>query len=681
MRHADAQIVPGSIHDLGASNYKGFLRFMFGFDRGGGVVRFTLELSGSATHLIGCYEGAEIATNVQSFLAATTSWPDQFSKILEEGIHDPVEAKISPVQLVAIGDKAALSEAMGHQGSSSTYPILFDKTPSTHLRKAHRDGSPHSPDIEGCKFELRSLADFDNDYLENKMDRRNRSNMRLNGKYHNSIIAQRLLNLRSMDDLAVSTLHIWLSLGLILTRWVTLKVRILDGNATNYDVIEMAREFCEQDCQDDIQDQVQSTMEDKDDEEYEEEEERADSDVTDDEVDEEEEDDADLTPEIIQKKICMAEIESQWTFQAQKVAALEEEGRLGEEEIEERQFLKERLVTVLEEPEDEKKLELKVKKRFKGRKVNKAFKRCSRYCFLTKYDVSPSAVECTLCNRAMHIECELYTLSEATGNVFCHECKETDSKQYTEDRLLNFSQVTDEKFENLKKLGAQLNTEKLELQRKESAFKEYIGPLERAFEAILENQIGVSRQEFQSGCWVGGHVEKIIMLSHLISPVLDKLKVDQENFNEICAVLKTLLKITKAKRFLSDEELNTLEDCCNRIGYLYPKTFRPCSITPKIHDLIFHLPRKARYFRTVGGVREDALEASHSQGNSLARRYASVKNKPEKLRLMLQGFEAGIKMKAGELKTPLVTRKKRKRGLHRSLSTDNPRPRPPLFEW
>ena len=99
---------------------------MFGFDRGGGVVRFTLELSGSATHLIGCYEGAEIATNVQSFLAATTSWPDQFSKILEEGIHDPVEAKISPVQLVAIGDKAALSEAMGHQGSSSTYEEVPD---------------------------------------------------------------------------------------------------------------------------------------------------------------------------------------------------------------------------------------------------------------------------------------------------------------------------------------------------------------------------------------------------------------------------------------------------------------------------------------------------------------------------------------------------------------------------
>ena len=75
--------------------------------------------------------------------------------------------------------------------------------------------------------------------------------------------------------------------------------------------------------------------------------------------------------------------------------------------------------------------------------------------------------------------------------------------------------------------------------------------------------------------------------------------------------------------------------------------------------MIFHLPRSARYFGTIGGVREDFLEATHAQGNALGRRYASVKNKPEKLRLMLQGAEASARLKAIELRTPLSRRKRK----------------------
>ena len=101
---------------------------------------------------------------------------------------------------------------------------------------------------------------------------------------------------------------------------------------------------------------------------------------------------------------------------------------------------------------------------------------------------------------------------------------------------------------------------------------------------------------------------------------------------------------------------------------------------PKVHDLIFHLPRSAKHFKTLGAVREDSLEASHAAGNALARRFASVKNRADKLRLMLQGFEAGIKMKAGDLTTPIHTRKKRKRSLNSpgKLSEKNV---PPSIEW
>ena len=94
---------------------------------------------------------------------------------------------------------------------------------------------------------------------------------------------------------------------------------------------------------------------------------------------------------------------------------------------------------------------------------------------------------------------------------------------------------------------------------------------------------------------------------------------------------------------------------------------------------MFHLPRSARYFKTIGGVREDSLEAKHAQGNDLGKRYASVKNKAERLRLMLQAAEAGERLKAVELRTPLTTRRKRKDS---SLTPRKPgKTRPAFFEF
>ena len=86
-----------------------------------------------------------------------------------------------PVQTVIFGDKSFLSEIFGLQGSAATFPILYDLTPSSHLRKAHRDGTPHLPSIKGCQFPARTLESLDRDYYENKLDTRSGGNMRKNG--------------------------------------------------------------------------------------------------------------------------------------------------------------------------------------------------------------------------------------------------------------------------------------------------------------------------------------------------------------------------------------------------------------------------------------------------------------------------------------------------------------------
>ena len=96
-----------------------------------------------------------------------------------------------------------------------------------------------------------------------------------------------------------------------------------------------------------------------------------------------------------------------------------------------------------------------------------------------------------------------------------------------------------------------------------------------------------------------------------------------------------MLPLLKAKHPLSGEELDILESSCLEIGTLYPKVFGG-TVTPKVHDMVFHLPRFARHQGTVGGLQEDSLEAKHAIGNSLKRCLACVKSEEERLRLMLQ---------------------------------------------
>ena len=93
---------------------------------------------------------------------------------------------------------------------------------------------------------------------------------------------------------------------------------------------------------------------------------------------------------------------------------------------------------------------------------------------------------------------------------------------------------------------------------------------------------------------------------------------------------------------------------------VFPRVFKG-TVTPKLHDLVFHLPRIARHLGTVGGVREDNLESKHAIGNSLRRRLACVRAEEEKLKLMLQLDE--VRLKSAEFSKPATSRvRKRKNG-------------------
>ena len=147
-----------------------------------------------------------------------------------------------------------------------------------------------------------------------------------------------------------------------------------------------------------------------------------------------------------------------------------------------------------------------------------------------------------------------------------------------------------------------------------------------------------------------------------IAEVLLEMPEAHQGFTEVCQLLKRLQPLLKAKRFLSEEELDLLEMLCLEVGVVFPRVFKG-TVTPKLHDLVFHLPRIARHLGTVGGVREDNLESKHAIGNSLRRRLACVRAEEEKLKLMLQLDEVQLRLKSAEFSKPATSRvRKRKNG-------------------
>ena len=131
-----------------------------------------------------------------------------------------------------------------------------------------------------------------------------------------------------------------------------------------------------------------------------------------------------------------------------------------------------------------------------------------------------------------------------------------------------------------------------------------------------------------------------------IAELMKELPEAHAGFQDVCLVLERLLPLLKAKRPLSEEELVVVESSCLEIGTLYPRVFGG-TVPPKVHDMVFHLPRLARHQGTVG-VREDGLEAKDAIGNGLRRRLACVRAEEERLRLMLQLDEVQMQVNASQ---------------------------------
>ena len=92
------------------------------------------------------------------------------------------------------------------------------------------------------------------------------------------------------------------------------------------------------------------------------------------------------------------------------------------------------------------------------------------------------------------------------------------------------------------------------------------------------------------------------LLQPQIAEVLVEMPDAHNGFQEVCHPLRRLQPLLKARRFLDEKELDLLETLCLEVGVVFPRVFKG-SVAPKIHDLVFQLPRIARHLGAVGAVR------------------------------------------------------------------------------
>ena len=244
--------------------------------------------------------------------------------------------------------------------------------------------------------------------------------MRKNGSKHHSVVAPRKGHMRSLDDVAVAVLHVWLRVGIMLTSYATLICRILDGNATRKELASLT-DMCEAEASE-FEEELQEEQQDEDDIE---------------DVDEE------LTPPMLAKRAHLLEVEAAWTQQAAEVAQLEQwEAEIGEE-LKEKDFAMRR-IELLKKGE-RKELEKEVKKKFRVSKMDRGFVECGPTCLLTRYDREVATADCTQCEEKRHVLCEVAKEEELsdedeiafspTANLICRECSSNNSFEEREAQL------------------------------------------------------------------------------------------------------------------------------------------------------------------------------------------------------------------------------------------------------
>ena len=589
---------PASMKNLQHPLYFGKIWIIIAGDKGAQTMKFVAGVGGHDPHLFGMFEASDTPANL---LAFQSKYIQQLRQMIAFGLEvtkddDGDETEVLEVEVLATGDKAYLYDENGHAGAAASYPSIFRLVTSTHLRKSHLDGSPHNMSNPECQFPDRTPDGIDRDYHENVNDKR-AGNVRTRGKFHNSIVGPRLLPLRSQYHFCVSSLHIGLGLVLRMMEYIEIDCDMIDGTKNVDDLAELENRF----------DELEGVA------------------ITN-------SDDEEESPQLMDEDVVLSEVmqinkvkrdmlEVEWMEKSMEVLEMEEKEKEVSEEIFEKLTILDRIEFVL--AGDTNGVKAIAKKANRVRHCLKSFGNwkpreswhCD-HCLLTGFDRDIVWRVCNVCNKNTHVFCQVWSDSdmaaisaENSGLYQCRKCSGVTTLPGIRSCLLD-------QIQSLKIRSTDLTVELSRFREEESHLKhncsQFMGSTRLKLQEVLEKDLSVNRADYHTSCFVGNHCDIIVDKFEKVTEVLSSKPEVREKYEEFFKYYKPVHFLMKAHRFLTSDELDLIDFNCEKLGEVYPKHFKGKTIPPKLDDLIFVVPRFARRWNTVGGLREEKIEAFHN---------------------------------------------------------------------
>uniref|UniRef100_A0A7M5VGC9 Uncharacterized protein n=1 Tax=Clytia hemisphaerica TaxID=252671 RepID=A0A7M5VGC9_9CNID len=288
---------------------------------------------------------------------------------------------------------------------------------------------------------------------------------------------------------------------------------------------------------------------------------------------------------------------------------------------------------------------------------NPKFEKCTGIkCFLSCYDSDVFWVACDVCKCWKHCMCELipsseqaYYSNEVDSKYTCLTCRGKDVDDISDlfkdviNKIVCRQESAEASFQRSSHTLAMLEEETVKT----------MGPIEIDLHRRL-NEINVDRQAFHGEVFVGNHCKIVLAKHKYLCECLDGDKVGTQ-IEAVLEIFAKLVPLIFTKKDLDEEEITELTNLCNEYGRVFPKSFPAENLTVKMHSLIFSVPRFVSIHKTIGRYSEEEGESLHNLINQELRRVCSIRCKPLKLKLVLEG--AALRAKADRTLLKPISRK------------------------
>ena len=268
-------------------------------------------------------------------------------------------------------------------------------------------------------------------------------------------------------------------------------------------------------------------------------------------------------------------------------------------------------------------------------------------CVASKHDMGTKRgdyIFCERCKKWAHIMCEALSdvdtenMSNSDESYTCLKCQGLNSYDVAKKHGIDYAQKLNTILTNL-----QLVSGKCEQIRQKIA--NTMGPREKQIECIL-NEIGVKRQAYHGDVFVGNHC-KVILSKQKDSNLYNYEKLcnvlsdckKRAHLIEIFSVYSRARELMSRRSFLNDTDINELVSLCTKFGEIYPVYFESFTITLKMHEFIFDVPRFVKTYKTIGLFSEEEGESVHRFMNEHQRSLHGVRDTAKMLTLALKHFE------------------------------------------